>query len=701
MIFTNNDCGFEEVMKIKCLFAGLLMSFWFIGVRAANDVVCLHFNRTGTNAQSVTVDVTDGEGNVIDGVTASLTSSHNLKPTSNAVTASIVCPNVNGNTSPTIELALVLKGLPVDYTFDKIGLDIHALNGGSNYQERADGVVRQWNVVAATNGIDFGELNDIDIAAGVNTGGKTHKVWEMISRNAVVVDGTLTLKLTITKGTTNMGCFFGLSEVVLFTANEVLPEPEPDDEDAKVYYIQWKNTGTNHITENKDNSLSVSAKNTGKMQFWKLIPTGKESCYYIKNVVSGRYIGSCNMTPSSASRVNTSATPVEYYVGSTSATGGEIVGCRYFSSTDCADYANESAGPRALNKDGASDYVITWQASTNRVGSYWNLVETTDTFVKPQHSSVAKSLNIYFNPCGVRGENYLTSAKVHGEGALDRIVYEAAAKPTSWHVPYPHDHGQVVRGATFDISITLKNTPAADLKANAYFDWNADGEFETATPININGISGTANIAVPENATAELVRMRIRINSNGLDLAEDDVEGFVYDFHLTAVEPQEGRTVNVGVNAVNRGIVTLSRSDESYAYGSVLTAKATPVGNATFVCWREEGVVVSTEAEYTFTVDRNMNLKAYFTANTLPGVTGVDVLVLDEDGEVAINVEGDNLVVNGLAEVYGMSLYTIDATLVTQDKGDTLSVEGVSQGTYIVRVTTANGYKNVKIYLNK
>ena len=56
MIFTNNDCGFEEVMKIKCLFAGLLMSFWFIGVRAANDVVCLHFNRTGTNAQSVTVD---------------------------------------------------------------------------------------------------------------------------------------------------------------------------------------------------------------------------------------------------------------------------------------------------------------------------------------------------------------------------------------------------------------------------------------------------------------------------------------------------------------------------------------------------------------------------------------------------------------------------------------------------------------------
>lgn len=687
-------------MKFKVLFIGLMALVGVAGVRA-NDIISLHFNRTGTDASSVAVLVKDGEGRAIEGAEATLISSHGLKATGNAVTSSIVCPNVNGNTSPTIALILQVSGLPEGFTFNNMGLDIHALNGGSNYQERADGVTRQWNVVAAVNDNDFGMLTDVDIAAGVNTEGKTHKVWNIASPATVTTAGSLTIAFTITKGATNSGCFFGLSEVKLGTVG-VEPEPEqpaPDDGEAKVYYIQWKNTGTNHITENKDNSLSVSAKNTGKMQFWKLIPSGKENCYYLKNVVSGRYIGSCNMTPSSASRVGTSATPVEYYVGATSGTG-DIAGCHYFSSTDCADYASESAGPRALNKDGASEYVITWQAGTSRVGSYWKLVETADTFVKPQHSPVAKSLNIYFNPCGVRSNNYLTSAKVHGEGALDHIVYETTTQPASWHVPYPHDCGQVVRGTSFNVSLTLKNTPTADLKANAYFDWNADGEFESAVPITLSGSVGTAGIVVPEAATTEPVRMRIRINSNGLDLAEDDVEGFVYDFHLIVVDPQEGRTVSVDVNAPNRGTASLSSVDKSYAYGTMLTAKATPKGNATFVCWREEGVVVSTEAEYTFMVDRNVKLKAYFTANTIPD-TSVEALVSDKAGQVKICVEGDKLVAKSKSDVCGMSLYTIDAALVAQAEGNTLTVGNVAQGTYIVRVVTTNGNKNVKIYLNK
>ena len=690
----------ETRMKFKVLFVGLMAFVGVAGVRA-NDVISLHFNRTGTEASSVAVLVKDSEGKAIEGAEATFTSSHSLKATGNAVTSAIVCPNVNGNSSPIIQLTLQVTGLPDGFTFNNMGLDIHALNGGSNYQERADGVKRQWNVEAIVNGNDFGALTDVDIAAGVNTEGKTHKVWDVVSPTTVTSDGTLTMALTITKGTTNSGCFFGLSEVRL-SALAVEPEPEqptPDDGEAKVYYLQWKNTGTNYIAENKDNSLSVSAKNAGKMQFWKLIPSGKENCYYLKNVVSGRYIGSCNMTPSSSSRVTTSATPVEYYVGATSGTG-DIAGCHYLSSTDCTDYANESAGPRALNKDGASDYIITWQAGTNRVGSYWKLVETTDTFMKPQHSLVAKSLNVYFNPCGVKGNNFLTSAKVHGEGALDHIVYEATTQPASWHVPYPHDYGQVVRGESFDISLTLKNAPAADLKANAYFDWDADGVFESTSPIVLSGNEGAASIVVPETASPELVRMRIRINSNGLDLAEDDVEGFVYDFHLAAVEPQEGRTASVDVNASDRGTASLSSVAASYAYGTMLTAKATPKGNATFVCWREEGVVVSTEAEYTFAVDHNVKLKAYFTANTVPG-TSVETPISDKMGQVDICIEGDKLLAKSESDVYGMNLYTIDAALVAQAKGNVLAIGDMAQGTYIVRVVTANGYKNVKIYLNK
>ena len=671
----------KKLTLLWLLLASVATSF------AAEDVVRLQFNRTGTNAESVTVNVLDAQGNAISGATATLTSSHNLKGTGNAVTEAIVCPDVNGNTSPTIQLSFTVKGLPADFSFNKLGLHIHALNGGGSYQETGDGVTRQWNVSAAAGSSDpFASLSDIDIAAGISG---AHKMWEVAANEAVAVEanGNLTLTLTITKGTTNNGCFFGLSEVALSTAN-------------KVYYISWKNTGANFITESKSGDLSVAGKNSGKMQFWKLVPTSKKHCYHIQNVVTGNYIGSCNKTPGSSSRVTTSASAVEYYVGATAATSGENAGCYYFSSTDCADYANESKGPRALNKDGASDYIITWQAGSNRPGSYWRLIETTDTFVKPQHTAHGKQLNVYFNPCGVAGNNFLTEAKVYGEGALDHIVYEADSKPASWHVPYPHDHGQVVRGAAFDISIALKNTPAADLKANAYFDWNGDGEFEATTPITLDGTAGKVSVTVPTTATEERVRMRIRINSNGLDLADDDVEGFAYDFNLTVVEPQEGRTVSVGVNAPERGTATLNGKADSYAFGSQLTAKATPKGTAVFVCWREEGVVVSTEPEYTFTVDRNVKLKAYFSPNTDPDA-GVEPLVAEPAHGVSIAIEGDNLVAKGNTEVRSMSLYTIEAALVAHAKGSILPIAGIAQGTYIVRANTAAGYENVKIYLNR
>ena len=258
----------------------------------------------------------------------------------------------------------------------------------------------------------------------------------------------------------------------------------------------------------------------------------------------------------------------------------------------------------------------------------------------------------------------------------------------------------MVRGATFDINITLKSLPSDNFKANAYFDWDANGEFETTIPLSMSGTNGIASISVPENASAAPTRMRIRINNNGLDLAEDDVEGFVYDFHLITAKPQEGRTVYVSVNDNQRGTATLSSQAESYPYGTTLTAKATPRGNSTFVCWREEGVVVSTESEYTFSTDRNVNLKAYFTPNTATE-TKVETLESNQEEEIHFSIEDYNIIATTNSEVLSLTLYTIDAAKVAQGKGNTISFVHIPQGIYILRATTINGYKNIKLYLNK
>jgi hypothetical protein len=121
---------------------------------AANDIVSLKFNRTGTDAASVAVSVVDGEGNAIKGASASLTSvSPALRGTAGSITSSILCPNANANTSPTITMTFTVAGLHEGYTFDKLGLHIHALNGNNGYQETNDNKVRHWNVSAAAGGI--------------------------------------------------------------------------------------------------------------------------------------------------------------------------------------------------------------------------------------------------------------------------------------------------------------------------------------------------------------------------------------------------------------------------------------------------------------------------------------------------------------------------------------------------------------------
>lgn len=192
--------------KFTLILASLLLTM------GAWAQVSLKFNRTGTAASSVTVSVVDEDGNAIDGASATVVSSHEFKASNNAITEAILCPNVNANTNHTIELTFTINGLPQDFSFNQLGMHIHALNGSSNYQETADNVVRQWNVSTTVDDADFGSLNDIDIAAGI-TG--ANKVWEL--NGETISKNSLTLKLTITKGTENGGCFFGLSEVKLAT----------------------------------------------------------------------------------------------------------------------------------------------------------------------------------------------------------------------------------------------------------------------------------------------------------------------------------------------------------------------------------------------------------------------------------------------------------------------------------------------------
>ena len=138
--------------------------------------------------------------------------------TGGKITDAILCPDVNATaTNPEFVFTVAFSGLPAGAKFNKIGLDIHALNSSGNYQVNNDNVPRQWNVSATVNSEAFGTLNDIDIAKGVGSNGNVHKVWEITSATPVVVDGNgnLTVEISVTEGASNNGCFFGFSSIVL------------------------------------------------------------------------------------------------------------------------------------------------------------------------------------------------------------------------------------------------------------------------------------------------------------------------------------------------------------------------------------------------------------------------------------------------------------------------------------------------------
>ena len=408
---------------------------------------------------------------------------------------------------------------------------------------------------------------------------------------------------------------------------EMTQYPEPEDEtptvvtainNKKVYTLECRSSVA-HSTERfigvtADGKINGQSSTAAYIQFE---PANSENGYYIKVVAANKYLNH-NGSNISASAEKTTV----WTLGVPTHTAGVVTftigNDKYLNNngSDCSDNTCTNLKANFHNSGPGSGNAC----------SLWEMTEYSAKVLEPtepetpedpdeeaDHTNEAKALTLYFNPCGAAGDNFLTLAKVCGEGAVNPVVYKATSKPASWHVPYPHDYGQVVRGGTFDIAITLSAAPADDLKANAYFDWNADGVFETTESVTLNGTAGTASVTVPKDAATKPMRMRIRINSNGLDFSEDEVIGFVYDFHITAVEAQQELTVKASSSAADRGTVALSSNDESYARGTELTATATAANGATFVCWKEEGVVVSTDAEYTFTVDHNVNLKAYFT----------------------------------------------------------------------------------------
>lgn len=639
----------------------------------AYDKIGLSFSRTGTDAGSVAVKIVDQNGKAIEGATATVTSSHNFKASAEAVNESILCFDVNGNTSPTINFSVAISGLRESITYSLVGIDVHGLNGQSKYQQNNDNVNRFWNVALKQNGNDFASLEDIDIAAGIGESQTSvHQFWALEAESEAVATGTLTLDFTITAGSSNLGCFFGLSYITIGGEEEIEESAEPVDPieppvepvdppvdpdepviepDAdgfggseQYYRIQWYSSENSYITE-ANGVLQVDALKNTVMQYWQFLPTGKEHCYYIKNAISGNYIEACKTTSDNTYNIGTVKTPVEYYLSKEE----QVNNAYRLTSTNCSNYDATNKGPVGLNKNGANSYIITWSAGYANTGSYWYILPAELDYdyegaaASKKHSSFAKSAQVYFMPCGsVKSTVCVNKLQVTGEGAMRQLDYPATtwaggSKKTgtpsvsSWWTLYTTDKGEVAPGHEIQVNATLRGIPATGYIAQACFDWNHDGEFEDVQQIDgPTSKNLTFKTTVPADAKMGESRMRIRITDNGMTGPDEEIsQGQILDCILITV-PFAEPEVTVSVNDTIRGAAA-----KEVVEGGAVKCTAYPVGNSKFLCWLDGKKVVGTLATYSFVPERPTHLTAVFSVNTTDErPTGINTLPVNNVDEV-------------------------------------------------------------------
>ena len=297
-------------------------------------------------------------------------------------------------------------------------------------------------------------------------------------------------------------------------------------EKGKVYVIHRFNNQKSYIYEN-GNALHAAPKTNTNKQYWQFVPTEKANCYYIQNVTSKRYVQSSSQQ--AEQQVKTGNTPVEFEIKQNTTEGAAPKGYYYMCSTD-QTIDNSKDGTLGLNYQEASGKVVAYHIRYNRGNSYWDIQESEYDY--EERSEYSKRLGIYILPCGVKGAAYLKNLSITGEkgNVTNALNYTASAQPGNYYNMVRTDSAEVIKGKTFNLKYEAEGM-TSDYTVTAYFDWDKDGVFESKHEF-LSNKSGSAEITVPAEAAEGKSRMRIRVNDNGLDDADDDVNGATYDFQI-------------------------------------------------------------------------------------------------------------------------------------------------------------------------
>ncbi|MBR5634490.1 MAG: Ig-like domain-containing protein [Prevotella sp.] len=609
----------------------LLSIVWLLSATAfAADYtgIQLTFLRTGTDANSVTVTVSDQNGNALSGVTASLESTSFgtlMTGSAQALTnGSVLAPannssyaSINGTVNAEITYLFRINGLAPSFYYNKADIDVYAMKADGTAQGNGGGTKRYFQFSVSTGSTStvslFAEKTEAtDICTVTDqTGGLYHSVQTMTASSQQMASTPLYVRVTLTK-TSEQGCYAGIGSVKLYAD----PAPSAYHEfSGSKYYTIHKFGNNNTYMHDLGSEIGTSAKSSQNKCWWLLIPTTNDDCYYIMNAASGKYIQSPKDLLQNVP-VAMGDTPVEFQIKKDETTGATTNGYYYIASTDqTISYVGDVT--KGLNYSSANSRVVSWWIKTGRVNSYWEIVEEENGYTPPAGpSSFTRSAQIYSIPCGEKGSAYLSKADFEGADVLSELHFSATAKPASHAFLYTEQKASVKQGGTLPVSITVAGGSA---RTFAYTDWNKDGAFEASQEIT----GGTVNLAVPTDAKLGQYRVRIRV-LNGVADAEAQATGFSYDFFVNVVSSEAEIEWSVKPSNAMRGTTSgevVTKNNKKY-----LKVSVKPIGDAVFKGWKLmnnyfQGTSIytpadATDLEHEFELTQNLHLVAELEPNT-------------------------------------------------------------------------------------
>ena len=297
--------------------------------------------------------------------------------------------------------------------------------------------------------------------------------------------------------------------------------------------------------------------------------------------------------------VNGSTQNYTVSVSANPAIGGNVTGGgTYPQGQSCTVTATANDGYNFVNWTEGGNVVSTQATYTFVVNGNRNLVANFEAEVQTYNIRVSA--------------NPMLAGTVTGGGTFQQgETCTVTATPNNGYnfVNWTENGNVVSTNASYSFTVTGNRMLVANFQAQS-FTITA-----TADPVNGGTVTGGGTYNQGQSCTLTATPATgynfVNWTKNGQQVSTNTTYTFVVTESATYVAhfQLQSFTISLSANPADAGTVT---GDGTYDYGTSCTVTATPNQRSIFENWTENGIVVSTEASYTFTVTANRDLVANF-----------------------------------------------------------------------------------------